>query len=236
LFSFRPPGILVGSKRKATAQALLERKGMKVMAPKDGVMETAALQTLRIVIADDDPTVRLFFRNALEKDARHQVVGEAADGAEMIRTVLDQKPDVIIFDIHMPALDGLEALRRIYEQQIVAAVAITADRDLDLVRRAMEEHVLAYLVKPVDEHQLGPALQVAWARFQELRSLSSENTSLRQTLENRKIVERAKGVLMKRQRLNEGDAYRRIQRAAMNRRQTMLAIAQGILSGEINQL
>jgi response regulator NasT len=100
----------------------------------------------------------------------------------------------------------------------------------------MEEHVLAYLVKPVEEHQIGPALQVAWARFQELRMLSSENTSLRQTLENRKVVERAKGVLMKRQRLNESDAYRRIQRAAMNRRQTMLSIAQGILSGEISQL
>ena len=91
-------------------------------------METAALQTLRIVIADDDPTIRLFFRNSLEKDAGYQVVGEAADGAEMIRTVLEQKPDVIVFDIHMPALDGLEALRRIYEQQIIAAVAITADR------------------------------------------------------------------------------------------------------------
>src|SRR4029077_20709758 len=169
---------------------------MKLMAPKDGLMETAALQTLRIVIADDDPTVPLFFRNALEKDARHQVVGEAADGAEMVRTVLEQKPDLIVFDIHMPALDGLEALRKIYDQQIIAAVAITADRDIELVRRAMEEHVLPYLVKPVQEHQLEPALQVAWARFQELRTLTTENTSLRQTLENRKIVERAKGVLM----------------------------------------
>src|SRR5215470_16577029 len=107
---------------------------MKLLAPKDSVMETVALQTLRVVIADDDPTIRLFFRNALEKEGAHQVVGEAADGAEMVRTVLDQKPDILVFDIHMPAMDGLEALRRIYEQEIVAAVAITADRDLDLVR------------------------------------------------------------------------------------------------------
>jgi response regulator NasT len=199
-------------------------------------MEPATLPTLRIVVADDDPTIRQFFRNTLETKLRHQVVGEAADGAEMIRTVVEQKPDVIVFDIHMPALDGIEALRRIYDEQIIAAVAITADRDLELVRRAMEEHVLAYLVKPVEEHQLGPALQVAWARFLELRSLTTENTSLRQTLENRKIVERAKGVLMKRQRLTEADAYRRIQRAAMNRRQTMLAVAQAILSGEVSQL
>jgi response regulator NasT len=124
-------------------------------------MEPATLPTLRIVIADDDPTIRQFFRNTLETKLRHQVVGEAADGAEMIRTVVEQKPDVIVFDIHMPALDGIEALRRIYDEQIIAAVAITADRDLELVRRAMEEHVLAYLVKPVEEHQLGPGLQVA---------------------------------------------------------------------------
>ena len=205
-------------------------------ALKDKPMESVSLPTLRIVVADDDPMVRQFFRDTLEQGPRYQVVGEAADGAEMVRTVLEQKPDIVVFDIHMPSLDGLEALQRIYEQQIVAAVAITADRDLELVRRAMEEQVLAYLVKPVEAHQLAPALQVAWARFQELRNLSTENTSLRQTLENRKIVERAKGVLMKRQRLTEADAYRRIQRSAMNRRQTMIAIAQGILSGEISQL
>ncbi len=199
-------------------------------------MELAPLPTLKIVVADDDPTIRQFFRNTLENTLKHEVVGEAADGAEMIRTVMEKKPDVIVFDIHMPALDGIEALSRIYQEQIIAAVAITADRDVDQVRRAMEEHVLAYLVKPVEEHQLGPALQVAWARFLELRNLTTENTSLRQTLENRKIVERAKGVLMKRQRLTEADAYRRIQRAAMNRRQTMIAIAQGILSGEVDQL
>ena len=209
---------------------------MPSTALRDKPMESVSLPTLRIVVADDDPTVRQFFRDTLEQGPRYQVVGEAADGAEMVRTVLEQKPDIVVFDIHMPSLDGLEALQRIYEQQIVAAVAITADRDLELVRRAMEEQVLAYLVKPVEAHQLAPALQVAWARFQELRNLSTENTSLRQTLENRKIVERAKGVLMKRQRLTEADAYRRIQRSAMNRRQTMIAIAQGILSGEISQL
>jgi response regulator NasT len=221
---------------KQLLQAHALRDSEKMISRKDAVMEPATLPNLRVVVADDDPTIRQFFRNTLEKKLRHQVVGEAADGAEMVRTVLEQKPDVIVFDIHMPALDGIEALRRIYDQQIIAAVAITADRDLELVRRAMEEHVLAYLVKPVEEHQLEPALQVSWARFQELRSLSTENSSLRQTLENRKVVERAKGVLMKRQRLTEADAYRRIQRAAMNRRQTMLSIAQGILSGEVSQL
>ncbi len=195
-------------------------------------MAAPQLPALKIVIADDDPTIRVFFRETLEKQLGHHIVGEAADGAEMVKTVLDAKPDIVLFDIHMPAQDGLAALRQIYEQDIVAAVAITADRDLDLVRRAMEEHVLAYLVKPVEAHQLAPVLQVAWARFQEFRNLATENTSLRQTLENRKLIERAKGVLMKRHRLSEADAYRRIQRGAMNRRTTMASLAQTILSGE----
>jgi response regulator NasT len=195
-------------------------------------MAAPQLPALKIVIADDDPTIRVFFRDILEKQLGHRVVGEAADGAEMVKTVLEAKPDIVLFDIHMPAQDGLAALRQIYEQEIVAAVAITADLDLGLVRRAMEEHVLAYLVKPVEAHQLAPALQVAWARFQEFRNLATENTSLRQTLENRKLIERAKGVLMKRHRLSEADAYRRIQRTAMNRRTTMAALAQAILSGK----
>ena len=195
-------------------------------------MAAPQLPALKIVIADDDPTIRVFFRDILEKQLGHRVVGEAADGAEMVKTVLATKPDIVLFDIHMPAQDGLAALRQIYEQEIVAAVAITADLDLGLVRRAMEEHVLAYLVKPVEAQQLAPALQVAWARFQEFRNLATENTSLRQTLENRKLIERAKGVLMKRHHLSEADAYRRIQRIAMNRRTTMATLAQAILSGE----
>src|SRR5205085_9533418 len=129
----------------------------------------------------------------------------------------------------LPHLDGLEALREIYKTRIVAAVAITADRDQALVNRAMEEHVLAFLVKPVEAHQLGPALQVAWARFEELSSLTAENASLRQTLNNRKIIERAKGVLMKRYRWSEADAFRRLQRTAMNQRVAMVDLAQRIL-------
>src|SRR5205085_11216642 len=107
-----------------------------------------------------------------------------------------------------------------------------ADRDQDLVLRALEEHVLAYLVKPVEAHQLAAALLVAWARFGELRSLETENASLRQTLQNRKIIERAKGVLMKRHRWSEAEAFRRIQRGAMNRRMAMIDLAQAVLTGQ----
>jgi response regulator NasT len=99
------------------------------------------------------------------------------------------------------------------------------------VRRALEEHVLAYLVKPIEAHQLGPALLVAWARFDELRQLADENDTLKQNLQNRKTIERAKGVLMKRHRWSEQEAFRRLQRGAMNRRTTMVELAQAVLNG-----
>jgi response regulator NasT len=193
---------------------------------------TAPAAQLKVVIVEDDPTMRLFLKDALENQYGHKVVGEAATGTDMVRTVLALEPDVVVFDIHLPHLDGLEALRQIYQSRIVAAVAITADRDQSLVTRAMEEHVLAYLVKPIEAHQIGPAIQVAWARFEELSGLTAENASLRQTLQSRKVIERAKGVLMKRYRWSEADAFRRLQRGAMNRRVAMVDLAQSILNGE----
>src|SRR5947209_5791656 len=195
-------------------------------------LSSTTLPALKLVVVEDDVTIRQFLRDTLEKDLGHQVVGEAATGTDMVKTVLELEPDVVLFDIHLPVQDGFEGLRQIYEERIVAAVAITADRDQELVRRALEEHVLAYLVKPIDAQQLGPALQVAWARFQELHNLTTENASLRQNLQNRKIIERAKGILMKRNRWSEAEAFRRIQRGAMNRRMPMIDLAQAVLAGQ----
>jgi response regulator NasT len=195
----------------------------------------SVLSPLKIVVVEDDATVRLFLKETLEKQLGHRVVGEAATGTDMVRTVLELEPDVVVFDIHLPRLNGLDALRQIYQERVVAAVAITADRDQDLVRRALEEHVLAYLVKPVEAHQLGPALVIARAQFEQLLELSAENASLRQALQNRKIIERAKGVLMKRHRWTEAEAFCRLQRGAMNRRTTMVELAQDVLNGvEVN--
>src|SRR5271166_918187 len=193
-----------------------------------------ALPSLKVVVVEDDPTVCEFVKQTVVT-LGHQVVGEAGNGTDMVRTVLELEPDVVLFDIHLPRLSGLDALRQIYQERVVAAVAITADRDQELVRRALEEHVLAYLVKPVEAHQLGPALRVARAQFEDLRELSEENASLRQTLQNRKVIERAKGLLMKRHRWTEAEAFRRLQRGAMNRRTTMVELAQDILNGvEVN--
>jgi response regulator NasT len=188
------------------------------------------VKELKIVVVEDDPTMRQFLKETLEK-LGHQVVGEAATGTEMVRTVLAAEPDVVVFDIHLPRLNGLDALRQIYQERVVAAVAITADRDQELVRRALEEHVLAYLIKPVEAHQLAPALLIARAQFEDLQELTAQNASLRQTLQNRKIIERAKGVLMKRHRWTEAEAFRRLQRGAMNRRTTMVELATDVLNG-----
>jgi len=201
---------------------------MQSAAPTDG--------RLRVVVVEDDEAIRLALTQALEEKFGHQVVGQAATGPQMVEVVLREQPDIVVFDIHLPGLDGLTALGHIQEQFQVAAVAITADRDLELVRRASEEQVLAYLVKPFEHFQLGPALQLARARFQELQNLSSENQRLQQTLENRKLIERAKGVLMKRHRWGEAEAFRRLQRAAMNRRTTMADLARKVLDGVETEL
>src|SRR6266851_3906327 len=191
---------------------------------------TPATPVLKLVVVEDDATVRLFLRDSCTQ-LGHLVAGEAATGTDRVRTVLDLEPDVVVFDIHLPRLNGLDALRQIYQERVTAAVAITADRDQDLVRRALEEHVLAFLVKPVEAHQLGAAVLVAWARFEELKQLTDENATLRNSLQNRKIIERAKGVLMKRHRWSEAEAFRRLQRGAMNSRVTMIQLAQDVLNG-----
>jgi len=191
-------------------------------------------QGMKIILVEDDPVARACLRGLL-RQLGHQVVAEADNGPDMIRAVREHRPDVVLFDIHLPQLNGLDALRQIYQEQVVAAVAITADHDQELIRRALEEHVLAFLVKPIEAHQLGPALLVARRQFEELRELAAENASLKQTLLNRKAVERAKGVLMKRHRWTEEEAFRRLQRAAMNRRTSMYELAQDVLNGvEIN--
>jgi response regulator NasT len=186
---------------------------------------------LKIVIVEDDDAIRQFLKDVVEQQLGHEVVGEAATGTNMVRVTLEREPDVVIFDIHLPHLNGLDALHQIYQHKVVAAVAITGDRDAALIRRAQEEHVLAYLVKPVEAHQLSPALHIAWARFGELQELSTENQSLRKSLHDRKIVERAKGLIMKTNRCSEDVAFRKLQRMAMDNRVPIVEIAQSILEG-----
>jgi response regulator NasT len=191
---------------------------------------------LTVVLVEDDPAARRFLKKTLEQQCGHRVVGEAATGREMVRQVLALKPDVVVFDIHLPELDGVEALQEIYQTRAVAAVVISGDPDQTLIRRATEADVLAYLLKPVQARHLGPALQVAWAHFEKLSNLANENASLRRTLQNRKIIERAKGTLMMRYCWSENDAFRRLQKEAMNRRVPMVQLAQAVLDGNAIEL
>jgi two-component system, response regulator PdtaR len=187
---------------------------------------------LKIVVVEDDAPTRLFLKDVLENQFGHQVLGEAATGPDMVRVVEALEPDLVVFDLHLPQQDGLAALREIHRQRVVAAVAISGDRDPELVHRALDEHVLIYLVKPVEAHHLGPAVFIAWGQFRELQALTTENACLRQTLQNRQIVDRAKRLLKKRHRWSEAETFRRLQQSAMNRHTTIADLAQVILSGQ----
>jgi response regulator NasT len=195
-------------------------------------LRTTESPRLKIVVVDDDAPTRLFLKEALENQFGHRILGEAATGPDMVQAVTALEPDLVVFDIHLPHQDGLAALRAIYQTRVVAAVAITADRRLDLVRQALEEPVLAYLIKPLEAPQLGSAVLIAWGQFQALQGLTTENASLRQTLHNRHLVDRAKRLLKKRHRCSEVEAFRRLQQGATQQRTTIADLAQVILAGQ----
>ncbi len=188
------------------------------------------LPSLRVLVVDDDIADRKHVRSALES-AGHKVVGEASDGVEMARLALAERPDLLLFDVHLPGLSGLDGLRQIRQQTNLAAAVITSDSSPDMLRQAIGEKVIAYLVKPVEPQELLITLRVAHMRYAEERALLDENTTLKQNLENRKLIERAKGTLMKRHKWTEAEAFRRLQRAAMNRRTSMVELARDILNG-----
>src|SRR5262245_50990473 len=195
------------------------------------VSVTAATFPLKCVVVADDPGLRRSLKDTLETRCGSRVTGEAASAAEMVRTALNDEPDVVVFDVRLRDGCGLDALRRIYQERPFAAVAVAEEEDQERVRGVLGEYHMGYLLKPVESHQLEPAVLVAWARYNVCRQLQNENDNLRLTLQNRKLIERAKGVLMKRYRWSEDIAFRRLQRGAMNRRTTMAALAQEGLNG-----
>src|SRR5215471_19723533 len=183
---------------------------------------------MRILIVDDEPVIRMGLKTMLEEHG-YQVVGEAADGEQAVTLAAKASPDLIFMDIKMPGLDGIAAASTIMARAPKPIILLTAWSERDLVQRAQEAGVLAYLVKPVREAELIPAIEVAMARFQELRSLQNEVGTLKETLETRKFVERAKGILMKREGVDEQEAFLRIQRQSRNSRTPMREIAKAIL-------
>ena len=187
--------------------------------------------SLRIVIADDEAVIRMGLRAMLEERG-YRVVGEAGDGRRLLEVVERLRPDLVFLDIKMPGLDGLAAAERLAETHRLPVIVLTAYGERDLVERARQAGVMGYLMKPLREADLQPAIEVALARFRDLQALAQEVSGLQETLEARKLVERAKGALMQRLGLSEEDAYMRMQRASRNTRRPMKEIARRILEGE----
>lgn len=186
----------------------------------------------RVVIAEDEAIIRLDLRETLEEEG-YEVVGETGRGDEAVALVKELKPDIAILDIKMPGLDGLSAAREIAGERRAAVLILTAFSQRDLIERARDAGAMAYLVKPYERTDLLPALEVALARFIEMRDLHDQATTLEWQLETRKLVERAKGQLMDSHKLSEHDAFSFIQRTAMTERQTMRSIAELVLANEL---
>jgi AmiR/NasT family two-component response regulator len=186
------------------------------------------MESLRIVIADDEPIIRLDLRKTLE-NMGHQVVGEAGDGAKAIEVAREMKPDIVILDIKMPELDGIDGAKVITTEGIAPVLLLTAYSQKDLVDRAKDAGVFAYLVKPFKEADLLPAMEIAISRYEEFVELENEVSDLENKLDTRKAVDRAKGILMDQYGLKEQEAFRRIQIQSMNTRKSMREIAEAII-------
>jgi response regulator NasT len=186
-------------------------------------------QGRRVLIAEDEALIRLDLREMLVEEG-YDVCGEAGDGEEAVKLAEELRPDLVIMDIKMPIMDGLAAAERIAGARIAAVVILTAFSQRDLVERARQAGAMAYLVKPFQKSDLVPAIEIALSRFAEMQALESEVASLTERLETRKLVERAKGTLMAAFGMSEPDAFRWIQRAAMDNRMTMKAVAEKIIA------
>jgi len=186
-------------------------------------------KTLSVVIAEDEALIRLDLKEMLEEEG-YVVAGEVGDGAAAVDLAQKLRPDLVIMDVKMPGLDGISAAEQISAQRLAPVVILTAFSQRDLVRRASDAGALAYLIKPFTKADLVPAIEVAVSRFQEISALDSEVTSLRERLEVRKLLDRAKGLLQAERGITEAEAFRWLQKTSMDRRLTMKAVAEEVLA------
>ncbi|MEQ1701821.1 MAG: response regulator [Ilumatobacteraceae bacterium] len=189
--------------------------------------------TIRVVIAEDEAIIRLDLRETLEEEG-YEVVGETGRGDKAVDLVRDLRPDLAILDIKMPHMDGLEAARIISGERICGVLMLTAFSQREVVEDARDAGALAYLVKPYQKSDLIPAIEVAIGRFRELQQLSGEVDALGEQLEARKVIDRAKGVLIDQHGMKEHDAFTFIQRTAMSERSRMRDVADRILAGTLH--
>jgi AmiR/NasT family two-component response regulator len=186
---------------------------------------------LRVVVADDDRDTREYLAEALGRMG-HEVVGVAADGRTLVDLARSTSPDLVITDIKMPSLDGLEAGAAINQDRRVPVILLSAHHDDEMVERAQATPFMSYLIKPVTEADLRVAIPLAMTRYRQLRSLTEEADALRQAMQDRKLIERAKGILMKRLRIDEEDAFRRMRMMASNQNRKMTEISREVAAAE----
>ena len=191
---------------------------------------SASPEPRRVLIAEDEALIRLDLREMLEEEG-YVVVAEVGDGASAVRMAEELRPDLCILDVKMPALDGLSAAEQIVGARVAPVVILTAFSQRDLVERAREAGVMAYLVKPFEKKDLVPAVEMALSRFAQIVALEGEVSDLQGRLEARKLVDRAKGILQSQHGMTEPDAFRWVQRASMDSRRSMRAVAQDVVDG-----
>ncbi|MEV8192485.1 ANTAR domain-containing response regulator [Rhodococcus pyridinivorans] len=188
----------------------------------------STLTPRRVVVAEDEALIRLDLVEMLREEG-YEVVGEAGDGQRAVELAEELRPDLVIMDVKMPRRDGIDAASEIAQRRIAPVVILTAFSQRELVERARDAGAMAYLVKPFSKSDLVPAIEVAVSRFSELSELEREVQGLNERFETRKLVDRAKGLLMEKHAMTEPEAFRWIQRAAMDRRTTMKQVAVVVL-------
>jgi AmiR/NasT family two-component response regulator len=190
------------------------------------------MSSRRVLLAEDEALIRLDLKEMLEEEG-YEVVGEAGDGETAVNMARNLRPDLVVMDIKMPGMDGLQAAELITEQRLAPVLVLTAFSQKDLVDRAAQAGAMGYLVKPFQKTDVVPAIELAVARHQERVALEEEVTGLEERLETRKLVDRAKGILMDRFGMREADAFRFLQKAAMDGRLRMNEVARRVVEGEL---
>ncbi|PNR90728.1 Fis family transcriptional regulator [Petrotoga sp. HWH.PT.55.6.1] len=189
------------------------------------------MKDLKVLVAEDEYLILMGLKSNLE-NLGCKVVGEATNGKELIKLALEKKPDMIIADINLPVMDGLEALRRINEKVFIPTLIVSGYDDEELIDKAKNLGVLGYLIKPIDESDLKAAIEIALSRFEEIKNLKNELEVTKETLESRKIIEKAKGIIMERLQLNEEESMKFLQKKSRNSNQKLVDVAKEIIEAD----
>lgn len=185
----------------------------------------------RIVVAHSEEETRQFLESAV-RELGHQVLGVYETGQQIIEGCHEQRPDIIITGVKMPDIDGIDALLEVAKDEPLPGILVTSNADIDLVERAVEDHVMAYLVEPITEKDLKPAIHLVVLRFEQFQALREQVENLTDALNARKIIEKAKGILMRRTNSNEEEAYRRLQKLASTERKKLVEVAEALVTSD----